>query len=328
MKEDGDTLLSLDILGAKNDVVSDNCILKLNQTEIIGRGNLDYIISVRNEMLSNRGYRIPEIWDHEWNHKLGPIWTPDSISANLETWACPEYFKPETNNPTRCIEMTNRVNGDVAFEQPTISKMPLLERNTDLRNHEGLVFNGTTEVMRGNDNGDWKVDTSDFIIAVVIYPNKAMTAAAPIVAKKNAGEFALKVDYSSTNEDVIFTMNGTDYTVIDGAELNEHVIVCGRKDGKAFVYANGSQMEALSADTTDLDHNSKPWLADMVLNNQEYRGTVYEIIMVNDELSETTTVDDDLVEKLTGYLAWKYNLVSVLESGHTYKNAPPRTTLI
>ena len=327
MKEDGDTLLSLDILGAKNDVVSDNCILKLNQTEIIGRGNLDYIISVRNEMLSNRGYRIPEIWDHEWNHKLGPIWTPDSISANLETWACPEYFKPETDNPTKCIEMTNRVNNDVAFEQTTITKMPSLERARNLRNHEGLVFNGTTEFMRGNANEDWQVDTSDFIIAVVIAPNNTMAAAAPIVAKRST-QFALKVDYSSTNEDVIFTMNGTDYTLIDGAVLGEQVIVCGRKDGKAFVYTNGNQTEALSADTADLDHNSKPWLADMMLNNQEYKGTVYEIIMVNDELSETTTVDDDLVEKLTGYLAWKYNLAKVLESGHTYKNAPPRTTLI
>ena len=85
-----DPLFSLDIIGAE-DIASTSCILRKNKITFMGRGPVDTIVSMRNEILSNRGYTVPEHWDTSWNYKFGPIWTPSQLK-NLETWLCPENF--------------------------------------------------------------------------------------------------------------------------------------------------------------------------------------------------------------------------------------------
>jgi len=47
-------------------------------------------------------------------------------------------------------------------------------------------------------------------------------------------------------------------------------------------------------------------------------GATGEIIMTNDRTQDT-------VDRLTGYLAWKWGLVGNLPSDHPYKNEPPLT---
>jgi hypothetical protein len=321
-------LLTLDIIGASGNVITENCSLRENKTNLAVRNSLDYIVSYRDSILSSRGYRVPEAWDHEWNVKDGPIWAPDSIAANLETWVCPEFFKAETNNPTLCIEATNRVDSTVGFEQTNVTVMPQLIRNTELRNFEGLVFDGTNDNMRGNSNTSWNSSTADFLIGIMS-KSTVLSSTCPIVAKKGGDIFLVDVRNTGVTTYIDFSLNSNTISVlISGAAANPiSIIVCGRMAGVPFLYANGTEVTG-TLDTIDLDHNSKPWLGDRVLNSAEFKGTIHEVIFVNDNLSGSSVVDTDLKEKVAGYLAHKYNKTTLLESGHTYKNKPPRASVI
>ncbi len=59
---------------------------------MIGRGTRKYCLSLRENLLENRNYRVPEDWDTKWDINLGPVWTPSDLS--LSCWYQPEYFHP------------------------------------------------------------------------------------------------------------------------------------------------------------------------------------------------------------------------------------------
>lgn len=319
-------LLSLDIVGADNDMTNTNCILRQNKTEFLGRNSLDYILSLRDETLSARNYRVPEMWDHEWEYKRGPIWTPDSISANLETWILPEYFKAETNNPTKCIEATNRVDGSVGFEQVTITNMPTLTKDNAFKNFQGLLFDGTRDFMQTTSTSDWNVGTDDFLIATIVEASNSSIT--PIVSKRDDNRFTLYSKNSIISGfRVEFSMNNSTLlgSYVAGATA-EFLVVCGRSGGVPFIFCNGVTTTG-SSDTTNLTHPYKPMLGDKNLNTDEFEGSIYEVIFVNDSLTESSVIDSDLIESLAGYLAWKYGKTGLLQSDHTYKNAPPRASV-
>lgn len=321
-----DPLFSLDIVGISNDVTSTNCMLKKNQTTMISRGTVDDVVAIRDEILFNRGYRVPEFWDHSWIRALGPTWTPDSLSANLETWLSPEYFRPETNNPTLCIEATNRVDDTLSFQQTVVGSMPALTEGSSFKNFNGLVFDGVNDHMRGMDTDMWNVAGDDFMLAVVV-DTSGVNKTVPIASKKGALQFSLEVDYSVGNEDVQFYMNNI-LLEHAGVSSGKQIIVCGREAGVAFIYVNGQFRSAASSDTTNLSQSHLPWLGDKDLNADEYSGAIYEVIFINDTLSGSSVVDQDLKETLAGYLAWKYGMTDVLEASHPYKTTPPRASVV
>ena len=324
--------LSLDILGAKNDVHATNCVLRENQTKLLGRGSLDYILSVRNETLRNKGYRVPEDWDHSWTKSLGPIWTPESIGLHLETWLSPEYYKPDSADPTVCGAITNRADNSATpseWVQSTLASMPVFEKDTSVRNHEGLNFDGVRTNMRAPSAAEWYMLDQDFIIAVVVTPLDSNTSA-PIVSKKNNANFSLHYDSTGSNKSYVFYMNSVALSAIrpslTGTAAN--LVVCGRISGKAFLSVLGTFTEAASADTTSFSDSQKPWLGDQAANAAEYLGRIHEVVVVNDNMtSGTNVITMVLIEQIEGYLANKYNLVSGLPSTHTYKDSPPRASI-
>jgi len=328
-----DPLFSLDILGASDDITASNCILRQNKTELLGRGPLGDIVSMRDDILNNRGYRVPEAWDHSWSKIKGPVWTPASITTGaLETWICPEYFRPETDNPTLCIEATNRMDDSVAFEQTATILMPELVEG--LKNFQGLKFDGE-DVMKAVSNTMWNVGTGDFLMAMVIDTDGCNEREA-VATKKNTDAFALDVNFSAWdqfggNSDIVFACNGTDYTVeVDvGSGRPKALIVCGREEGYPTLYANGTLVVKGLTDTADLTITYKPWLGDRLSFSGEFKGTIYELVFINASMDdESSRLDSVLREKLSGYLAWKYGLTDLLHSGHAYKNEPLRESVV
>jgi len=326
-------LLTLDIIGADGDVEIGNCVLRQNKTNIVGRGSIDYILGLRNEILSNRGYKVPENWDLKWNYQQGPIWSPDEIGSLLETWCLPEYFRPETDeDPEKCIEATNRVDGTVGFEQQNIANMPLMTQDAASgRNYKRLEFDGANTSMRGGTTAMWSVGTQDFILAVFVIPSDSNDTVEPIATKKSDSQFSLYTDFSGSNEDVVFYMNDVDltYALPEWTADSKMVIVCGREDGKPFLRVDGKlSLTSVSEDTTNLDSIYKPWLGDKMLNTAEFKGKIYEVIFVANDGVVADAVSPDLCEKLEGYLAWKYRTEDQLSSNtvdaHPYKNSPPR----
>ena len=74
---------SLEIRGTTNGDL-DKFALIANRNQLIASGKEDYVLSVRESLLADkiRKFRVPEIWDRQWTHNLGPIWTPASATAS------------------------------------------------------------------------------------------------------------------------------------------------------------------------------------------------------------------------------------------------------
>tara|TARA_R100000664_G_C2753974_1_gene141473 strand:+ start:578 stop:2290 length:1713 start_codon:yes stop_codon:yes gene_type:complete len=87
-------LKKIEILGSE-----DIACVKLNHQQMIGRGSREYCLSLRENLLENRDYRVPEDWDRDWNVNLGPAWHPGEV-ADLKCWFQPEYFHPWADTST------------------------------------------------------------------------------------------------------------------------------------------------------------------------------------------------------------------------------------
>ena len=69
-----------------------SCV-KINHAQMIGRGNEEYCLALRDNFLENRDYRVPEDWDTTWDLNLGPVWHFGDLT-DLKCWFLPEYFHP------------------------------------------------------------------------------------------------------------------------------------------------------------------------------------------------------------------------------------------
>lgn len=87
-------LRRIEILGSE-----DMSCVKLNHRQMIGKGTREYCLSLRENILENRKYRVPEDWDTKWDVSLGPIWHPGDVT-DLKCWFQPEYFHPWADTST------------------------------------------------------------------------------------------------------------------------------------------------------------------------------------------------------------------------------------
>ena len=93
----------------------DNSCVKINHNQMIGRGTKEYCLALRENLLENRNYRVPEDWDTTWDINLGPVWTPEDLS--LKCWYQPEYFHPlsTTSSTTETSQPDESVAVDTMF---------------------------------------------------------------------------------------------------------------------------------------------------------------------------------------------------------------------
>jgi hypothetical protein len=338
MAIDNDPIFTLDIIGAEGDVGATNCILRKNKTNMLGRGSLDYIVSLRDSILTGRRFKIPGMWDHSWSITKGPIWTPKEISSNekLETWLMPEYFRPETSAPSLCIEATNYIDAlsmplsPKGFEQINETSMPAFNSPSTLfmRQFEGLGFDGSRTVMRGMANDMWNVGEEDFMIIVVIQTD-GCEGDEPVLTKKNTSHPYLSVDFTDSNKDIFFTTGGQEISFENAAMAGRLIISCGRKNGTAILYSNGEEsVLPTSPNTDDVSVTKKPYLGtDSGLGAAHFNGTIFEVIFINEAKTGDTLVTTGMREKIEGYLAHKYLMQEYLVSEHPYKNEPPRASV-
>jgi len=337
MAIDNDPIFTLDIVGAEGDVGATNCILKKNKTNLLGRGALDYIVSLRDSILTGRRLKIPGMWDHSWNIKKGPIWTPKEISSNakLETWLMPEYFRPETSDPDVCIEATNYTDStefttNTSFEALTVTEMPDLAVPdvTEMRQFKGLKFDSARTVMRGMANTMWNVGEEDFMIVVVINTN-GCTGDEAVLTKKNTSHPYLSVDFSGSNKDIFFTTGGQSRLMTGGASAGKLIISCGRFSGTTLLYSNGEEEgSGIITNTDDVDTTQKPFLGTNAgLGAAHFGGTIFEVIFINEAKTGDNLVNATIRQKIEGYLAHKYLINNLLVSGHPYEDEPPRASV-
>ena len=227
-------LHTLDILGGF-DVAGNNCVLKQNKTQLLGRGPYDYIQGLRDEMVVNRGYDLPPYHQESWSFEEGNFWTPDSLT-NLETWFGPEYFHPETNNTTLCVQMENRSTTDIASAnavQNTEAYMPTLTTDSSiLRGLTTLDFDGGSDGMEVDSLLDWNVATDSWFCCVLLQGPSTDTNDKQHILTKGA-RWSFSHDYSGGSKDAVFDLN-------DGSSSVSITQVSAALEGsKAHIYSFG-----------------------------------------------------------------------------------------
>ena len=183
--------------------------------------------------------------------------------------------------------------------------------------------------MRGMLTSSWNVGTEDFMLAIVIDQTGCGARVETIVSKKNSNHPTLKIDLTGANKDFIFTTGGSTKTFTGAASGGRSIITCGRMSGTTFLYQNGDPEDtSVLSNTDDVSVSWKPYLAEMAgLGVNHFGGTIFEVLFINEDKTGDTLVSTDTREKIEGYLAHKYQMENLLESGNTYENAPPRAAV-
>ena len=335
---------TLDVVGIHND--DTEMILRANQTTLLGRGDQDYILSLRNTMLENTtfgGYRIPEDFDQEWNFKLGPIWAPDSVSiSTLGCWLKPENFVIDSGGAAY-TSATDASSNSVDFIQGTEGVMPDIGAK-GLNNYKPLDYSDASGThlfaSAGDGNAIFNVGTSDeFLYAFVVNTGTDTGGYSTFICHGNItdnGHFACAQRTNSANRDIyLWTKSGlssnrTQWDDVFTIGAN-HIIVFGKIGGAVVLRVDGTAQTASTSQTFNAVSSTDDTTLGMSFTgsggdaDREYDGLIYEMVFSKLSGGASSILPD--VKKVEGYLAHKYLLTGSLPSDHDYKIDPPRASV-
>jgi hypothetical protein len=331
--------------------------LKVNHTELVAVGEFSYIESVREGILKARtgmsssttplDFRIPDDWDLEWNHKLGPIWTPDSTTGTddiIKCWLKSDKFSFSTASDQQVSQLNDQSTEGNDFGQATASALPLQTVPVTTRNRfQGITFDGTDDVLFCMDatyGSDFDVGASDdfgifFVITTSLDQNNQQTLI-QIDNDNTDGAFNITLDTSSalTTLKIHTRASSTDYNrtyTTAFSHTTTHIIFVGRIGGTDTVRVDGTTLsaavsddiKAISGGTHDCTLGCAFGVGGGTSESQFFQGTFYEFIFIKEGSGDISNIH----EKYEGYLAWKYDTVATLAGGHPYKSEPPRATI-
>jgi hypothetical protein len=285
-------------------------------------------------------FRTPDDWDLSWHHRLGPIWTPESCTGSVKGWLTSQNYEVNTLDFQQVAELTDLSSESNDYVQTTTAQQPLI--NDPLSNHNnfnGVVFDGANDNLYNSSYGsDYNASASDDfgLFLVLRTSNDANNVQFPLqMASSGAnGSLGISLDTTSsaTTLNVITRAGGSNTTetyLTAFSHREVQVFFIGRVDGAQTVRVNGNAKTAASAVTWQ---DIAPAGTDSVIGetysgstaSDFFSGDFFEFIFLAETSSDQVKND---YQKIEGYLAYKYNLVSTLPNSHPYKNEAPRATL-
>jgi hypothetical protein len=247
-------------------------------------------------------------------------WVPDSNDA---------YCWFDTDDDDYAIAVDDKYyklidksdNGDDVY-QDVFGKRPAV---TTIGERSAMLFDSSTsQRMYGDLTG---VDlTADFTIAVVVDADSVSAASDYLglftAKSSDNSDFGaiecsryIKSDRQKLNTTV--NDNGTNFnpgnfSSYSNSDHSAEIITIYKDDGRGGLRINGAEISdvAFSADLDAigfLEIGRKTWS-----NGSTWEGAIGEFYFGAQD-----------TERLEGYFAWKWDLVSVLPGGHPYKSAPP-----
>tara|TARA_Y100000593_G_scaffold56978_1_gene106132 strand:- start:8926 stop:9921 length:996 start_codon:yes stop_codon:yes gene_type:complete len=325
--EIGTPLKRLEIIGT-----DDTSILKANHSTMLNKGSKEYILSVREEILKNRGFKIPEDWDTEWDANLGPIWTPAELGDAIVCWLSPEYLHPLSTDDDIVAQADDRSGNGVVWENThTSGTLPTF--TSELNGFKGMSF-ANDWLYSLDESGDGELDpgTGGFAISMLISHGAIGTAERYILCTDNSRDFALSVKEVSGVDryKVYFNGSATESATTVDVSGDPFILTVGRKSGNQFLKTSAVSIDDTAitgSQVIDIDDSQQFFIgAREHVSSDRYAvagftGEIYEIIFYHGNLST-----DDM-EKIEGYLAHKYAQTAALHTGspaHPYKTNPPR----
>ena len=257
------------------------------------------------------------------------LWTPSNLSSGtLAGWYKADAItgKNDGDDVDSWVDSSGNSNtltqtasgADPSYQTDEINSLPILRFDKDASPGDNL--------LSADLGGDFEPGTGDFFIAMVAkFPTSSGTQF--IMNKAPSGTQGLNTFLSGGN--FIFrpqTVGTTTNQIQQNSPSVDafHVYVCrrssstltGRFDGSAFSDDDGSKVN-------DGDLNND---ADFRLGSTSTAGLDADMDL-GEALIGTGTLTDADLNRMSGYLAWKWGLQDSLPSDHPYKNFPPTFTL-
>ena len=182
--------------------------IKINNTTFAGKGTIDYCIDVRRDVLTNRGFVVPQDWELTWNRHVGPIWTPDQMPS-VHMWCHQKGIFSDTNSD-KCTKWQSELDENHYFSQSVEDDCPEITTNGQ-NGFKYLAFDGVNEYMvipkthhtdhplsgqattcdcNPGDDSSGNTGKGDFIVAMVVDGN---------VDSQNADDKGVVANYRSQN---------------------------------------------------------------------------------------------------------------------------------
>lgn len=257
------------------------------------------------------------------------LWTPSNLSSGtLAGWYKSDAItgKNDGDDIDSWVDSSGNSNtltqtqagADPSYQTDEINSLPVVRFDKDASPGDNL--------LNADLGGDFEPGTGNFFVAMVAkFPNSSGTQF--VMAKADSGVQGLNMFISGGN--LTFrpqTVGGTTQTIVQNSVTGDdfHVYVCrrssstlaGRFDGSTWSTDDGTK-------TNDGNVNND---ANFRLGSSSTGGLDADMD-VGEALIGTGTLTDSDLQRMTGYLAWKWGLQDNLPSDHPYKNFPPTFTL-
>ena len=324
-------LFELEVIGD-----TDNAVLKANRTEMLCRGSKEYCLSMREEIIANRGFTAPQDWDIKWAPRNGPTWMPDKLSE-LTCHLTPDSYalSSDTSNAEDVVEWADETDNGILFKPRGAAKAP--HEANEIGNHvkfKGAELDGIVDYIYGVahcDGDEFDVGSGVFMFALMIRHGVDKDSERYILSTDNARDYALTAESSDTFKTYrIYIGNSTSLTLntsINWWDNNAYsIILCGKSGSQLYIKVDGGDNQyASGVGSTNLASNHQLYIGarQNMLGTATVAGTFWDGTMYEFMFFDGSLLISDM-EKIEGYLAHKYGQESLLPDTHTYKDNPPR----
>jgi len=257
-----------------------------------------------------------------------PLWTPNDLpSGHLSGWYKADIIKGVADGANLSSWSDSSGNSNT-LTQSTVAAQPAFIKNgiysRPLVRFDKDVFPGDN-MLDADLGGDFEPGTGDFYIAMVAKFTSSGTQF--VMTKATSGTRGLNLFISGSN--LIFrpqTLGITTNNINQNSAVDSefHTIVCRRVtgvlgsafDGSAFTTDDGSKIN-----NGDLNND-----ANFNIGSTSTQGLDADMDLAEALIAVGTLTDADM-ERITGYLAHKYDLTANLPSDHPYKSLPPTVSI-
>ena len=331
-------LFTLDILGSEDG----ERILRANKTEIVGRGSLDYILSMRKRMLENRGFHIPQDYQTSWNADGSEdLWTLEDYNeeyTNVAAWwkfdgldlADGATISSHNDSSGNGINLTgsnvtystNAING-LGAASLNVSNAVFTAADSDALDMEDnpvefyMVWKRGSDLTSNNRYFLWKTSSTDATLRWGWHTFRmAGKSGNPDTVK-----YYLRRGGSKFSADVV----GPGYWTVGDSYLSSAVV--SSADETIDFYVTGNEISGSTGDhESDVDNDGVLYVGNYQTATAAMAGHLGEMIMITHEFGPDDgqpQMVNSLRTKIEGYLAHKWGLTSDLPADHAYKSSPP-----
>ena len=324
--------------GSPNDETE--CALVQNSTIHVGRGTQDYILDLREGILSGYtcNWTIPPDSQRDWFFNRGPVFTPSNFkSSTTPMWLKPENFLQPVDGTSFVATWKNGASTE-DYIQNTVAKYPALVKTGTTNNKYNYVTTTGTDNLyqEGNINQGFAVDVSAENFAVIcIFTTPSSFS--------GNNSYILNCGATSGTSYALFTNSATIKQKFGLTTANNwssalavdttYILAVGSDDkdggsGSPFCRLNGTDLGAPTGGTSVQDTTYAVSEQAMILNadvatpNKAFEGEFSEMSFHKSSTLSNAEFTAE-VEKVEGYLAFKYKQQSSLAAAHPYKTDPP-----